>query len=334
MKYKLLLASSIVALLHNNVCYAASYSELYKKALEGDVNSATMIGEMLSKEAKYEDAVKWLEHSAQAGDSRAVYQLALIAEKVNDANYSEENLSHFLDLLKKSAQMGNLDANLKLGKVYQFGRKGVQKDLNQAKIWYEKAANLGSNEAFLQLDLIYQHKGVDSFNKLKEQENVEWLRKTIKTGNVDSIENLTSILEKKENKTQEDLKEIAELYKKSAEAGNIYSAEKLGNIYLLGKGVDKDENKALQWLKVAGLSGNANAARKIGEIYAKKGDNNDEAFAWLVVGLSALFPDVQDLTKVSPDLEDLLNKMTSEEVENAQKNAEELAFKIKSSQKK
>ena len=82
----------------------------------------------------------------------------------------------------------------------------------------------------------------------------------------------------------------------------------LGGFYLEGKGVSPNLEKALFWYNQAALRDYIPAQQKLYEIYATKdGGVFDivKAAGWLYVSLKFLFPDELDLTKVSPQLDEI-----------------------------
>ncbi|MEZ9847690.1 PEGA domain-containing protein [Vibrio breoganii] len=62
--------------------------------------------------------------------------------------------------------------------------------------------------------------------------------------------------------TQKDIKAVA-WFKKSAEKGNSDAMYNLGRMYQLGRGVDRDMDLALQWMKRAAKSGNLKAKDRL-----------------------------------------------------------------------
>ena len=78
--------------------------------------------------------------------------------------------------------------------------------------------------------------------------------------------------------------------------------------------------KALFWYEQAALRDYAPAQKKLSEIFAGfeyKTPDLVKAAGWLYVSLLPLFPNEKDLTKVSPELENLFSQMTQEEKEKA-----------------
>lgn len=85
---------------------------------------------------------------------------------------------------------------------------------------------------------------------------------------------------------QQDFGEAMKWYKKAADKGYSGAMKGIGNIYLFGKGVDKNEEEALKWYRLAANKGNAVAMNSIGYINEMKenqnygSENYTEAFNW------------------------------------------------------
>jgi len=82
------------------------------------------------------------------------------------------------ELIQK-AQQGNAEAQLKLGKVYQYGWDGLEKNESEAVKWYLKAAEQGYAEAQANVGICYYFgNGVPKDNEKAEY----WLRKSAAQG--------------------------------------------------------------------------------------------------------------------------------------------------------
>ena len=61
--------------------------------------------------------------------------------------------------------------------------------------------------------------------------------------------------------------EMIQLCRDAALQGNALACLKLGELYFHGRGVEKDEKKAVELFKVAALKGNAEAIKNLGAFY-------------------------------------------------------------------
>tara|TARA_B100000959_G_scaffold136151_1_gene143114 strand:- start:38 stop:601 length:564 start_codon:yes stop_codon:yes gene_type:complete len=95
---------------------------------------------------------------------------------------------------KKSAELGDADAQFFLGDFYYFGgiwRVGWKVDFKEAFKWYHKAADQSHGSARTRIGAMYQYgQGVDQdFKKA-----IKWFRLAADQGNKDAKENLQSLL--------------------------------------------------------------------------------------------------------------------------------------------
>lgn len=68
----------------------------------------------------------------------------------------------YRERLLERARNGDVDAQFDLGKNYETGRIGLQKDLAQAQYWYHKAADQGDPYAEASLGILFNFgKGVE-----------------------------------------------------------------------------------------------------------------------------------------------------------------------------
>src|SRR5208283_3868035 len=86
----------------------------------------------------------------------------------------------------------------------------------------------------------------------------------------------------------QDYKEAVRWYLKSAELGNAFSQNSLGNAYRDGKGLAQDYKEAVEWYRKAAEQGNVQAQNNLGGMYYHgKGVTQDysEAIKWSLKSL-------------------------------------------------
>lgn len=145
---------------------------LFKAAENGDDDAQLMIAECFLNSAESACAIPWCEMAAKAGNSQAFYRLACIYE----GNYMgiDADLEKAEWAMKKSLELNNPDAILKLGHQYAFG-DGVEKDAKKAFDYYMKAAKYGSDAAMTEIGLSYLKGEVIEQNNVKA---FEWFSKS------------------------------------------------------------------------------------------------------------------------------------------------------------
>lgn len=304
---------------------------LRAQASNGDVSAAVELGKYYRNEKKDARAAeKWIFAAAQAGNAEAQYLLAKIYDDSREGKHPNREVVAWLE---KSAMQGYTDAQLMLGKIYQFGRRGIAKDLNKAKIWYDMAAAKGSQTALTQLEAIYVY-SKDGYSKAVQiNENVAWLDTAVRQGNAEAALRLAAMAERGKGGVPQDYKRAADLYRMAADAGIPQGEAGLGALYAEGNGVPQDYEKAVFWLNKAAEQGYVEAQRKLADIYAYKRGDPAKAYAWMVISLSAMFPNTPDLVQVSPDLERLLRSMTPKQVKEGQTLAMQLVTRIRENKK-
>lgn len=313
-------------LLFSPAVSASDADALRARAMNGDVAAASRLGQYFYDIEKDDtQAAQWIERAAAAGDAEALYYQALLYDKATEGRHSNAEI---VSVLKKSAAQGYAPAQVMLGRIYQYGRRGVAPDLNAARVWYEMAAAKGSGEAMGQLNVVYRQTGETNAQAGRKKENVEWLELGARQGDADAAVSL-GIMAETGRGADRDFQRAARLYQTAADAGNAQGQALLGKLYANGDGVGQDTEKAVFWLTKAAEAGYVEAQRKLASVYTGLQPDAVQAYAWLVIALSSLFPQAADLVAVSPDLERLMRSMTPDEIRDGQALAVKLAEKIK-----
>ena len=89
------------------------------------------------------------------------------------------------------AKEGNAKAQYNTGLLYALG-KGAQKDLSQAKKWYEKAAKQGNAAAQYNLAKIYH--GSRKSDEHAYEKAKYWYEKAVQGGIIQAYNNLASLI--------------------------------------------------------------------------------------------------------------------------------------------
>jgi TPR repeat protein len=213
------------------------------------------------------------------------------------------------DVTKIYASHGDAKAQYRLGLMYATG-KGTSQDLNQAAIWYRKAAEEGNAEAQYQLGSMYDTgKGLPQnfteasfwYNEAAEQgqataqlgsdkikQDFAALQTSAEKGAADAQVSLGKRFAAGNGVAQDD-KQAVEWYRKAADQGYAEGQCNLGLSYAEGKGVAKDYAQAVAWYRKAAEQGNAEAQYMLGSMYHKgRGvpQSSIDAYAWLSLAAS------------------------------------------------
>ena len=195
-----------------------------------------------------------------------------------------------LDEVRKAAEQGNAEAQVKLGEMYRQG-VGVTQDLAETVKWYRKAAEQGHVVAQCNLGVCYaKGDGVEE----DIEEAMKWFRKAADQGNAVAEKYyqrcLSLVAQRKTTAdavqakvTSKSEAESPEEVRKAAEQGNAEAQFKLGEMYRQGVGVTQDFAETAKWYRKAAEQGHVAAQCNLGVCYAK-GDgveeDIDEAMKW------------------------------------------------------
>ncbi|MBR4400654.1 MAG: sel1 repeat family protein [Synergistes sp.] len=124
----------------------------------------------------------------------------------------EHKFKEALAQYEKAAGKGNMQAAYRAGLYLTHGRKGVEKDITKGMAYLKKAAETGPSGAAYELGIAY----MDSLNGVKK-----------------------------------DYKEGIKYIKMAAKKGHGTAMYLLGIYYDIGRGVEKDKDKAVEWLEEA-----------------------------------------------------------------------------------
>ena len=181
-------------------------------------------------------------------------------------------------------------ANIYLGNIALYGQ-GEKINYADAKVYYSRALQ-SKNEMTVgtaAFKLAYIYESVDKdFDKAGR-----YYFLSAKSNNADAHYKLAKLLEQgkfkidgiNENGAEIFYKKAYDLYiKQEKQFSDSNTKINIANLLLAGKGVNKNENKAIDWLKQAEKDGSAVACQHLANIYANKESNNyniDTAISYL-----------------------------------------------------
>lgn len=226
------------------------------------------------------ESAKWGRLSREAG---VPGRLEVLAEKNPDAEFllsviysyglAEEQMKPVdgARLLRQSAERGSVQGAYSL--AFQSRLALMLPRLPEAEIfkWMLKAAEGGHAEAQSEVGSGYRHgRGVG-----KDPDKArEWYLKAAAQGHTGSMSRLASMCE------QEGQVEAAlEWLQKAVDAGDKFSAWRLGNMYKKGQGVEKDLDKAISVYSQSFAAGDLSSASELADIYEELG-NTALAIEW------------------------------------------------------
>lgn len=157
---------------------------------------------------------------------------------------------------RKSANLGNADAEYSLGHMLTFGQ-GIRQDKEEALRWFRFAAAHGNVKA---MERLIQLQPVSGSAPGSSTEN----------GTIGAV-TAAAFYEMGEKYyygrgVRLDYAEAAKWYRKAAEQGNSDAQYSLGHMYLFGLGVRQNSRDAANWFLKAAAQGNAKARKRLENI--------------------------------------------------------------------
>lgn len=237
-----------------------------EKANSGDAEAQCRLGKMyymgLNTEQDYEKAISWFTKSEKQGNIDAAYSLGLC---YYNGQGVEQNYDIAIEYFKKAAENGHAMAQFKYACClhYGFGTKG--KDIDEAIIWYEKAASQGVLVAKNNVAIIYTlYDPTGYLNGTSDVNRVgfpQYYEKAIKylldceDANIpETYTNLRNCYAYGVG-VEKDVEKAFEYSQKAVENGYYGGYVSIGNCYSDGIGVKKDEKKAFEYYKLAAQKG-------------------------------------------------------------------------------
>jgi localization factor PodJL len=160
-----------------------------------------------------------------------------------------------VDSLRKAANLGYAPAEFYLAKLYEDGQAGLRKDMNEARVWTERAAEAGDRKAMHNLALYYFEGSGGPKNMTTA---ADWFRKAADLGLVDSQYNLARLYEK-------------------------------------GFGVSQNPAEAYKWYLIAARSGDADSRASAQQLKAQLSPQSQAAAERAAAGFRPQGPDATGL---------------------------------------
>ena len=221
-------------------------------------------------------AFYWAQKAAQKGDAEAKGVLGKIYFL---GLGKEKDAKKAFALFSDAAQLGNAEAMRDLAYLYLTG-DGAEKNIGKALELYEAAAENGVNELPGTLALAY-FKGEIKENPIERDFNKAfyWAQKASANKDVRGDKILAEIYLFGRG-TEKNPQKAFEFCKKAADKGDIEAISNLASMYLLGEGTEKNLKKAFELHLKAAESGIVNSQKILALFYCGKyGDAAEKDFA-------------------------------------------------------
>lgn len=219
-------------------------------------------------EKNVEEALKWYRMASDAGNYRAMRQIALIYYKAKITD--EPDYAKAKEWFEKAAAAGDSEAMNYLGDMYYNGY-GVDQDYAKAKEWYEKAIEKGNGNAYLLMGQIYFNGyGVDADT---DKAN-EYYEKAYENGSEKAAYSI-GVQYLDGNGREKNHEEAMKYLKEAAENGNVNAKFELGKQYASGNDfITANKQEAIHWYEEAANDGSNAAMYNLAIIYVDPGEDS------------------------------------------------------------
>lgn len=224
----------------------------------------------------------WVTAQAENGDASALFELALNHLYGLYGWDAETDPVKAVHILKQAAAAGSVEALTELGHLHILGIS-VEKSIDEATSWWNKAAGLGSTEAGLALKAleVFKHEISKDLNETRaadvnvdecDADNLAFFQTEAINGDLEAMFKLGDYLIRS-NGEQEGF----QWFYQAAQAGHPRSCVYLSLCYSKGWGVSRNTDESEKWYRAAKeyfpestLAGDAAAITGLHELYGVK----------------------------------------------------------------
>ena len=228
---------------------------LRKAADQGHCRALGVLGTLLDEDERLAHELK----AAELGCDEAQYNLGMwymhyLIDDYDPEEYLPEDYARAAFWLAKSANQGNMDAQLYLGQLYLEGQ-GVPQDDDIAFAWIRKSAEQENVLAYYDLGMMYMNgRGVQQNDK----EAAAWFLKGARLMELDATCQLGVMYLEGRGVEQND-KEGCFWIRWAAQWGNREAQALLGEMLELGHATPRNPEEAAEWLSKAAYEGDEDA---------------------------------------------------------------------------
>jgi TPR repeat protein len=182
--------------------------------------------------------------------------LAIDAQTIREISAPPDAIDN--PALRDAAIAGNPAALFEIARRYTEGEQ-VERDIEQAFYWYERAAQAGLPPAQFRLGNLYEMGLGTHVDPVKAG---QWYEYAARQGNVLAMHNLAVLHISGFSADKADMGAAIKWFRKAADLGVKDSQVNLGIIFAGGLGVGTDLAEAYKWFAIAAKAGDSDAALK------------------------------------------------------------------------
>ena len=215
------------------------------------------------------------EHYLSGAPAVEAVTVEAAAPDVADVDVGELDIAQ----LRVLAERGAADAQSELGRRYEAGRDGVERDYGEAASWYRRSAEQA--HAAAQVFLGYMYANGRSVER-DETEAVRLYRRSAEQGHPLGQNNL-GVMYRDDRGVARDYEEAVRWFRRSAEQGHARAQVNLGRMYSTGRGLRRDEAAAVSWYRRSAEQGYALGQTNLGVMYRDGrgvGRDDEAAVQW------------------------------------------------------
>lgn len=221
-------------------------------------------------------ALQWFDKAEEEG-LHSVHHAKILLARNN-------RLEEAAEILSAVAAEGDAYGMLTLGGLYDAG-KVVERDLEQARSWYRRAAALGDPEAIFNLGHLAETEGPEP----DLASVLEHYRRAAALGVPEAQFNLGRLYDQGSG-VAKDPSRAAGLYLAAAKQGYGRAQIALGNLYEIGPSSFRNEVEAMFWYRVAAHQGFPEAQTNLGRMYELgKGSSRNPILASMWTEIARVF---------------------------------------------
>jgi len=232
---------------------------LQAAAVSGTPASMHKLGEMYRDgtvvEQNLEESVRWFKEGMRAG---SMWSAVSLVNMFGAGTADKETFDAALKALENMCITGNVSAMRTLGSFYRNGTV-VKPDSEKALHWLKTASRFGDSASKHMVGEIYRDgKGVEK----NAPEALKWFMSAAEQGNMHSALAIIRMHDAKQA-DEESFEYAFKRIEQLADGGNVTAIRTLGTMYLEGKSVTKDIEKAKEWFKKSAILGDVFSHNKL-----------------------------------------------------------------------
>lgn len=171
-------------------------------------------------------------------------------------SYQSGNYLQALNIFYALAKKEDVKAQYNVGLIYANGL-GVEKDIPQAQLWYERAAKQGNGSAQYNLAQLYHVEGLKDPHAYEKAKY--WYDKSITSGVKEAYNNLGALYLNGQG-VEKDEEKAFRFFQQGAKKGDEAAKVNVAVLYAWGENVTHDKMKAYEYLKSALKAGKSEAS--------------------------------------------------------------------------